>query len=613
MATTKNHKITTTLQKAISYAMGDKVEDIENMKDDIGESIAYTINDKTGKIIYQTINSTLNCWTNPYDDFMEIIKKYGQEELKYGNKQSKDGKPILAWHWHQNFEGEVDPVLANQIGQKLAKEVFANHKVVIGTHTNTENTHNHIIVCAWDNSGKKWHNHNSMYQHIREVSDRLCEENGLSILQETKKQKLIKWKDDDGVIHYYEPTARKNEMIQQRENGEVSDDSVGSYRNTISYEMSENKKEINRDIVHRDIDRFLPVVTSYEHLLQMLRQIGYTIKDKKKNGEWLQHIVFTPPTADKGIRDYKITDDGFYIRKNLERVIEKFKEDRREHKEGKEQPAISYIDEYIYGKTLINDIDDNFRVRKVDGSYDIVERGEAEKKIIKDVKGKDQELCSLIDTTELDRIIKEQRSLKENYKPRKREEILVQQIQESFQVLRFMEREDLYTQNQINILIESTWKKHDDCIKALNKLEAIISRLEQIMKVPDLVKSIEKRIDVEKDNPEYQEFEIDVDREKLESYRSIMQKYRLLTSEGVEDIQDKIRVSKSKIDQLHLIMNAHTRKLKDYDFCVRVLNRIDYEMDNSESIKESGSIKKQGENESLKVEKISMSRKEHNR
>lgn len=611
MATTKNHKITTTLQKAINYAMNDKVEDIENVIDDIEDSIAYAINDKTGKIVYQTIHSTLNCWANPYDDFMETIQKYGQEELKNGNKQSKDGKPILAWHWHQNFEGIVDPVLANEIGQKLAEEVFKNHKVVIGTHTNTENTHNHIIVCAWNNNGKKWHNHNAMYQHIREVSDRLCEEYGLSVLLETKKQRLVKWVDDNGKTHYYEPTARKNEMIRQRESGEISGDNVGSYRNTVSYEMSENRKEFNKEIVRRDIDKFLPVADSYEHLLQMLRQIGYKVKDKKKNGEWLQHIVFTPPTADKGTRDYKITDDGFYVRQNLERVIAEFNADRKAREETKEHMSIPYFNEYIYGETVLGEIDENYR--KVGEGDGIIERGETEKKIIRDVKKKDQELCRLIDTTQLDRIIKEQHNLKNKYMPKKREEFLVRQIQESFKALRFMEKENLYSQKQINILAECTWSKYNECIRALDKLETIISHLEQVMKVPGMMEGIERRIENMKDNPEYQEFEMDTDLEKLRDYRNIIKKYKLSDPESLKEMTKKVENSRLKIGQLQASISVHAKKLEEYDQCIKILNRIDKEVgrDNSEVMKEYESIKDRGENEAKKIEDKHNRRKEH--
>lgn len=610
MATTKNHKITTTLHLAIKYAMNDKEED--DVRDDLEDSIAYTINDKTGKVVYKTIHSALNCWSTPYEDFMEIIHKYGQEELENGNKQSKDGKPILAWHWYQNFEGIVDPVLANEIGQKLAAEVFANHKVVIGTHTNTENTHNHIIVCAWDNSGKKWHNHNTMYQHIREVSDRLCEENGLSVLSETKKQRLIQWKDKNGKIHYYEPTVRKNEIIRQRESGEISEDSIGSYRNTISYEMTESKKECNKEIVRRDIDRLLPTATSFEHLLQMLRQIGYKVKDKKKNGEWLQHIVFTPPTADKGTRDYKITDDGFYIRENLERVIEEFNADRKV--ENMEHESVPYFEEYVYGKTVINEIDDNFRkVIGQDGTYSITERGETEKKVIKDIKKKDRELCRLIDTTELDRLINQQHNYKNTDLSKSRETELVRQIEESFHALRFMEKENLYSQKQINILTESTWLKYNECINALNKLESIISHLEKVINAPLKMESIEKRIGNMKDNPAYREFEMDNDLKELENCRNTIKKYNLSDMESKKRLEIKIENAKVKIGQLKISVGVHAQKLETYDQCTKIMRRIDeeYGKNNTEVINEYESIKNRGETEAKKIDEESKRRKEH--
>lgn len=92
--------------------------------------------------------------------------------------------------------------------------MFPNFAVVIGTHTNTENTHNHIIVCAWDMNGHKWHQHDAEYRRLRKVSDRLCDEYGLSVLRDTREQKLIKYKDKDGDI--------------------------GSYRNTIPHEQGEH-------------------------------------------------------------------------------------------------------------------------------------------------------------------------------------------------------------------------------------------------------------------------------------------------------------------------------------------------------------------------------------
>ena len=59
------------------------------------------------------------------------------------------------------------------------------------------------------------------YNRIRSVSDRLCDEYGLSVLENTREQKLIKWEDKDGVTRYYEPTDRKNELLRKREAGDT--------------------------------------------------------------------------------------------------------------------------------------------------------------------------------------------------------------------------------------------------------------------------------------------------------------------------------------------------------------------------------------------------------
>ena len=459
VATTKNHKIVKTLKKAIEYAIADKKE--EKIKDDIKDSVAYSISDKTGETIYPTISSTINCFSeHPYDTFKMLINEFGKDEIKNGNRKTKNGESVLAWHFHQNFEGHVDPTIANEIGRKLAEEMFEKFPVVIGTHTNTENTHNHIIVCAWNMEGKKWNQHNAAYQKLRNVSDRLCEEYGLSVLNDTRKQKLIKYKDKKGNIHYYEPTERKNKLLRQRNSKEKNYD-VGNYRNTMSYEISENKKETMREIIRQDIDRFIPVSNSYEHLLEMLKQIGYKINDKKRNGEWLKYISFQPPTGDKGIRDYKISDDGFYLRENLENVIAEFVKDKKEKNIIPENPnkkMPKYFDEYIYGSTEISDIDEKVRTAKYDKEFITIERGEVEKVIINNLKQKDNEL-KLIDTAEIDRLIMKKQNNVKNNDSGKNKERIISDIKESFRALRFMEKESVYTEQQIISVTSGIWDK----------------------------------------------------------------------------------------------------------------------------------------------------------
>lgn len=147
MATTKNHKITKTLGKAIAYAIGDKVE--ERVKDDIRESVAYVIDDKTGKVVYPTMYCTLNCTNteNPVKSFEEIIKKFGSAELKEGNARTKNGAPVLAWHYHQICRAALTQLLQTKSDSGLQKKCSEITRLLLG-HILTRRTHITILLYA---------------------------------------------------------------------------------------------------------------------------------------------------------------------------------------------------------------------------------------------------------------------------------------------------------------------------------------------------------------------------------------------------------------------------------------------------------------------------------
>lgn len=597
MATTKNHKIVKTLKKAIEYAMADKKED--ELKDDIKSSVAYAINDKTGEIIYPTIHSTINCFSeHPYDTFRMLINEFGKDEIINGNSKTKNGEAVLAWHFHQNFEGHVDPVIANEIGHKLAMEMFGKFPVVIGTHTNTENTHNHIIVCAWNMEGKKWNQDNKAYQKLRNVSDRLCEEYGLSVLEDTRKQKLVKYKDKNGKTHYYEPTERKNKLLKQRSIEERNNYDIGNYSNTMSYEISENKKETMREIIRHDIDRLIPVSNSYEHLLEMLRQLGYIINAKKKNGEWLKHISFQPPVGSKGIRDYKLSDDGFYLRENLEKVIDEFIKDKNKTndlQDNSNKTIPKYFNDYVYGSTEISDIDEKARTIKLDDEFVTVERGEVERIVINDLKQKDYEL-KLIDTTEIDRLIAQ----KENtgkVMSKDSKEIIISQIKESFKALRFMEKESVYTKQQILSITSGIWGKYGECLNNIESIEVMLKQMEKILKIPDKIRGIESRMEKMKNDLNYEENELSDDKQQLDRYRRIIIKYKLDSPDEVKKIESKVIKFKEKSLQLQEALSDYKEYLKSYETCITVLDRIEKENrdNNSILIKDYDEIKKRGQ------------------
>ena len=131
----------------------------------------------------------------------------------FSTTQERFGKTtgIVAYHMYQSFvEDEVDAATAHEIGVRLAKELFEERfEVVVATHLNTGHFHNHFVINAvsWKD-GKKYNDCKDSYRLIRETSDKLCREYGLSVIEhpQGKGMSYAEWKaEQDGV-----PTLRSS-------------------------------------------------------------------------------------------------------------------------------------------------------------------------------------------------------------------------------------------------------------------------------------------------------------------------------------------------------------------------------------------------------------------
>lgn len=184
MAITKIKPIKVRLDHVIDYASNDektfnKDYGTETYKS-LHDVLNYVENDfKTEKRLYVT---GINCDSDDAYNCMQITKN---------NFNKKDG--ILAFHLIQSFNNEkgVTPEIAHKIGIELCNELFADRfECLVATHLNTNNYHNHIIINSVSfRDGKKYYDNHESYSAIRKVSDNLCKEYGLSVLEEKKTKK----------------------------------------------------------------------------------------------------------------------------------------------------------------------------------------------------------------------------------------------------------------------------------------------------------------------------------------------------------------------------------------------------------------------------------------
>ena len=163
MAVTKIHPIKSTLKKALDY--------IENP-------------DKTYD---KMLVSSFACSYETADIEFEML--LAQAYQKSNN---------LAHHLIQSFApGEATPEQAHEIGRQLADEVLqGKYPYVLTTHIDKGHVHNHIIFCAVDMvNQRKYISNKQSYAYIRRTSDRLCKENGLSVVKpgQSKGKSYAEW------------------------------------------------------------------------------------------------------------------------------------------------------------------------------------------------------------------------------------------------------------------------------------------------------------------------------------------------------------------------------------------------------------------------------------
>ena len=147
------------------------------------EAAEDVIDDENEKVMEQYV-SGVNCApTTARSEMMAVKKRYGKDE------------GIMAFHGYQSFApGECTPAMAHEIGVKLAEELWGSRfQVVVATHLDkAHHLHNHFVVNSVSFAdGLRYHRSKQDYRDMRNASDRLCREYGLSERTQSRKQNIM--------------------------------------------------------------------------------------------------------------------------------------------------------------------------------------------------------------------------------------------------------------------------------------------------------------------------------------------------------------------------------------------------------------------------------------
>ena len=247
MAVTSIWPIKNGVRDVIVYACNPEKTTEENRTalHSVANVIEYAADElKTERCEYVT---GINCrQDNAISVFNETRKRWGKEKDKR-----------VCYHAYQSFrENELNADTAHKIGVELAERLWGDRfEVIVATHCNTGCYHNHFVLNAVSFvDGKKYCNYKSDYEALRNMSDTICKEYQLSVLENTP-------------IH---TAGNKNEVWVHKAG-----------------------KLTHRDMLKRDIEYCLKYSSKPQEFQQQLYGLGYTIDWRRmsiKSKDWERAI-----------------------------------------------------------------------------------------------------------------------------------------------------------------------------------------------------------------------------------------------------------------------------------------------------------------------------------
>lgn len=207
---------------------------IKAIRGTLSKAIAYILNpEKTDeKLLVSSYGCASETAAREFEWTRKIAEQKGMNPVR-----------IIARHVIQSFEiGEVTPELAHEIGKQFADEILGGkYEYVLTTHIDKDHVHNHLIFNAVDFVDyHAYKSYKRIYYDMREVSDRLCKENGLSVIPPSQNKGM-------GYKEYTE--AKRGTSWKQK--------------------------------LKQTIDRLVITAKDYDDFLRLMQEAGYEIKTGK--------------------------------------------------------------------------------------------------------------------------------------------------------------------------------------------------------------------------------------------------------------------------------------------------------------------------------------------
>ena len=230
-----------------------------------------------GRTVAKALGRTTNYVKNPEKtDGGDLVTAYQcnpaivDQEFLFSKRQyaamtgrNQKEHDVIAYHLRQSFKpGEITPELANKIGYDLAMSLTkGKHAFIVCTHVDKQHIHSHIVFNSTTlDCTRKFNNFWGSSFAVRKISDLLCWENGLSVIENPKPSR-------------------------------------GSYGSWLG-----EKPPTVREQLERMIDAALTGCKDFDSFLAALKATGVEVKQGK-------HLAFKIPNGKKFIRSSSLGED----------------------------------------------------------------------------------------------------------------------------------------------------------------------------------------------------------------------------------------------------------------------------------------------------------------
>ena len=233
-----------------------------------------------GEDVLQQYVSGVNCSViTARSEMIAVKKRFGKEN------------GIVAYHGYQSFApGECTPAQAHEIGVKLAKELWGDRfQVLVATHLDkSHHLHNHFVVNTVSFvDGKRYHRTKQDYRNMQKLSDRLCQEYGLSVIENPQ---------------------------------------TGRTKHYAEWKAEQEDRPTWRGLIQKDVDQCIEKSRTESQFLTEMRRLGYKVKLGK-------YISVRPQGKERFFRLERNLGESYSRDSIRERILKQAQNDYRAEKQ----------------------------------------------------------------------------------------------------------------------------------------------------------------------------------------------------------------------------------------------------------------------------------------